>query len=337
LSKRTFDDQMRFPLSLVCLSQRLIFCSSNRPINCSGLSLARGPSRSPLVATLLNGYPGSGNTWLRLVIESLIGTSSGSIFPFDSTENVVFPYNKECNRFLALIKAHPSWTILCNEAGVPSLQGNNLCLRPNTNEYALCRRGGVISFRRIVFPVRDPILAIFSEFKRQISNSHVGQILHVNLSNAERWLRVAVSQSKSLNSTWNEVIYPFLTRFQSHLDSGGVTPATILEPRFLILRYENLLNQTQREHELLRILGFMNIPHQITKLEVRKRCSFPLSDDWRIHRANLRVQMPVIAELTELATIHFNPRFPCFLWDKLRWFTRNFSYPKHAIFAGCPD
>ena len=81
---------------------------------------------------MLYTFPGSGNTWMRLLLEYATGIYTGSIYN-DSTLVDILPGEKACNNRVSVIKIHPTTHAIDRLLG----DGHNL----NTI-HDKCRRGG---------------------------------------------------------------------------------------------------------------------------------------------------------------------------------------------------
>eukprot|EP00981_Chlorochromonas_danica_P010899 scaffold3532_cov182-Ochromonas_danica.AAC.2 len=114
-------------------------------------------------------FPGSGNTWGRLLLEYATGIYSGSV-------NVV--------------KVHPHTHTFAELHGVkvPSDDGK-------------CNKGNIKRFDRAILVLRDPFDSIWSEFQRRVSKSHVGGILRQEFD-WRRWQANAASLSHYYFKMW---------------------------------------------------------------------------------------------------------------------------------------
>ena len=121
---------------------------------------------------LLYSFPGSGSTWCRLLIDFASGIYSGSVYD-DSALFRVLPGEKMCNKMVSVIKAHPHIQTF------KILSSGNLLPKK-------CTTGNITHFNRAIFLVRNPYHAIWSEYQRRMSGSHVGWITKANL-NIRKW------------------------------------------------------------------------------------------------------------------------------------------------------
>jgi len=93
--------------------------------------------------TALASFPGSGNTWLRYLLQQATGILTGSIYKDYGLLKTGFPAENVCNSSVLLVKTH-EWG---SKAWAP--------------------------FSKAILLVRDPEKAIIAEFNRQ-SGGHIG-------------------------------------------------------------------------------------------------------------------------------------------------------------------
>lgn len=138
---------------------------------------------------MLYTFPGSGNTWCRLLIEYGTGIYSGSVYNDQSLLHSL-PGEFTCNWQVSVIKIHPhTHPFEGLRTGVFNSDANK------------CKRGGVDKIRRAILLIRDPYDSIWSEFQRRITQSHVGGVLKANF-NWPRWQANAAALSHAYNLMW---------------------------------------------------------------------------------------------------------------------------------------
>ncbi|XP_049941719.1 WSCD family member AAEL009094-like [Schistocerca serialis cubense] len=128
----------------------------------------------PVVA--LVSFPGSGNTWLRYLLQQATGVYTGSVYKDFGLLKNGFPAESVCNGSVLVVKTHESGA----EARAP--------------------------FSRAVLLVRAPAPAILAEFNRQ-SGGHVGfaspDRYHRNRGKYwESFVRSMVAKWRALNLDW---------------------------------------------------------------------------------------------------------------------------------------
>jgi len=103
---------------------------------------------------LLLSFPGSGNTWARLLIEIGTGINTGDIYTDHSLKSV-FAGEKSCGKRVSVIKLHP--------------QDMNITI-PGQVYHTLpgikCQRIGTTYFDRALIIHRNPFSAFWSEYQR---------------------------------------------------------------------------------------------------------------------------------------------------------------------------
>lgn len=100
-----------------------------------------GSSEKPIAA--LASFPGSGNTWLRYMLQQATGILTGSVYKDYGLLKSGFPAESISNTSVLLVKTHEWGNIVHNKFG------------------------------KAILLVRDPAKAILAEFNRQ-SGGHVG-------------------------------------------------------------------------------------------------------------------------------------------------------------------
>jgi hypothetical protein len=120
------------------------------------------PQQKSRLPPMLYTFPGSGNTWGRLLIEHATGIYTGSVYN-DRTLLSALPGELTCNWRVSVIKVHPHTHSFADlYSGRFHSDGNQKC-----------KRGGVKRFERAVLLIRNPFDSIWSEYQRRITQSHV--------------------------------------------------------------------------------------------------------------------------------------------------------------------
>lgn len=112
------------------------------PSDVSASLQLQGMPSAPML-TALASFPGSGNTWLRYLLQQATGILTGSIYKDYGLLKTGFPAENVCNSSVLLVKTH-EWG---SKAWAP--------------------------FSKAILLVRDPEKAIIAEFNRQ-SGGHIG-------------------------------------------------------------------------------------------------------------------------------------------------------------------
>lgn len=152
-------------------------------------SFINGVGRSP---PLLFSFPGSGNTWVRLLIEYSTGILTGSLY--DDLKLVgVLPGEMQCSAHESAIKAHPTYH------NIKDLRKGEII----TGTKHKCKKGDVESFQRVAVILRDPYDAIWSEYEREFSESHTGGILRKKFSSKD-FEKKAIELAKGVRKMYTE-------------------------------------------------------------------------------------------------------------------------------------
>jgi hypothetical protein len=241
--------------------------------------------------TLLMSFPGSCNTWVRLLIESATGTYTGSIYS-DPGLATLLPMEARCGLRMSVIKGHPENFSRCGPL--------YLCIDNGPQEIKKCRTGMIYEWKKFVFIARDPMRSIFAEVQREITLQHSGVVTEVDESVLEMWNTHSVRIANEIRIKWNDVIYPMM---KLHSPSN-----------FLLIHYEDLTNPSKQVRTLSLIPKFLKFPTSQERLE----CAFILSESTNIHRKSV---------LTWDKLMRNDSRLACQLWQNIEYFSRNLSYP----------
>lgn len=244
--------------------------------------------------TLLLSYPGSGNTWVRLLVESVTGILTGSVYTKDESLEQVFEGENRCGLRLSAIKGHPFSFDPC---------GEYLCLTNGPKDsISKCKRGMIPNFKKFIFVARSPIKSFIAEFQRFLTNSHNGTgIQRLGRYTIARFKGTCRMLAQELSYGWDNKVYPMMQRHSPH--------------NFLVLKYENLVNKSTRMDELRRVPAFLGFPVSEDRLE----CAFALSESDSVHRKS--------SITLESFKTNEDFKFQCTIWNKIKYMSGNFSYP----------
>lgn len=204
------------------------------------------------IAVALASFPGSGNTWLRSLLEKATGVCTGSTTCDVSLRASGFIGEFADSSSLLVVKTHkliPRWA-------------------KNIHHYEEER------FNKAVVLVRNPFHALVADWHRRVANglmsgtvnvhSHVAQAgpewFGEPLFNASQSDRVFMVYPSTLSAGHNPLWEKYV-KARSHLWSD-VIEHWILEAepeRVLVVLYEDLVNDTSRELE--HILNFLSHPY----------------------------------------------------------------------------
>ncbi len=255
--------------------------------------------------TALWSAPGSGNTWLRLLIEYSTGLATGSVYA-DGQLAAVMPSEgwptatrADCRDMIAL-KTHAGLT---DHAASPT---------------AVC--GGAIS--RAIFLVRHPFAAAWAEFQRSVfwrsSQSHAAAVSEL-----------PPASSQGFWKGWHHFATSFGRRWAELIDGDGVksTPSGGHSFRtwarrglaYQWLRYEDLQDPTRRELELLRVIGFVTREEHHPPPSVL-RCAFEHASTNATRRAS--------SAATRRAMFENSERTGSAVWRRVAPVARRFKYTR---------
>lgn len=120
---------------------------------------------------ILYTFPGSGSTWLRMLLDRATGIYSGSMYGDEKLIDVL-PGEIFCSKLVTVIKVHPHHRGFRDNNWFTDLSKGTQKAIPQ------CYNAGVERFDKAILLIRDPFDSIWSEYQRQNSNniSHVGTI-----------------------------------------------------------------------------------------------------------------------------------------------------------------
>ena len=293
---------------------------------------------------LLLSFPGSGNTWVRLLLEYATGYCSSTIYwDHDKELQKVFKAEEKCGLRQIVHKAHPEdlvWRGFMDRANV-EIKGPTALRSSNKHVRRKCDRSFVRHWDKILLLVRDPYRSILSDYQRMVTNSHVGAYdpgsghgTPIRLRNqgdgggSERktltakdfWLIVAKNKALSYRDKFDDILYPILRN--PNPDPGALMPLKhpLYNVSMGVVRYEILTDSDpeRREEELARAVRMLNVSTHTDRI----RCAFVLADDSRIRRGagtGPKLNMTVM-----YGSVQAN--LSLVLWEHLSGFATNFSY-----------
>jgi len=291
------------------------------------------------IPPLLLSYPGSGNTYLRAVLEYATSLISGSVYLSDKELNGIFPGEQICGRDCGLIKGHPTDFSIMVEVDIwnKPIKGNKGDKRERLRLLSRhmrrkCVKGNVRYWTRIILLVRDPFAAILSDFQRFVSNSHTGGVTSLDeklkdddtKTVREAWLDRSMITAKEFSASFSRVILPIL-RAKGNGMGGKYPDLGVTAPYPYIVRFENIVanaNKEERVDELERLIKavYPNLePAQPSRDKLR--CAFVLAD------AKAGITRSASKKLTtKQVYVDADPKLSCAMWKHVEGFAGNFSY-----------
>ncbi len=254
---------------------------------------------------LLLSFPGSGNTWIRLLIEYCTGYYTGSLYN-DNELNTVLVGEKSCGIRTAAIKSHPNELRI-----IPEKLPNGIIedrIKPlNKKERKKCNRGMVHNWEKIIMLVRDPFLSIFADTQRLISGHHSGSISYKVYNNhsyvQKRFHDIALISAKDYNYSWYNIILPSINSYK---------PENIYT-----LKYELMLQNSTKYLEINNLLQFMDYNVSIERIN----CSFLLSQSDYVYRSK-KLNPELVFKNMDIAF----PGFMCQMWSYVKNFSEYYKY-----------
>lgn len=202
-------------------------------------------------------FPGSGNAWVRLLIEYATGYYTGSMdtYDYEFLGEGGFIGEKSCGLRLAALRAHPHFFDFLNAK-----------LRFSHNfQRDKCKRGLIREMKRMIVLIRNPYDALWSYYQLLNSLTHSGY-LTTSTFDAENWLYLSPVVAGFWDSQFFRIVKPIFETFPA----ADVT----------IVKYEDLLDPNKREAALQDLMTFMqyNVPPE------KLACAFLLADKPFVHR-----------------------------------------------------
>ena len=205
---------------------------------------------------LLLSFPGSGNTWTRLLIEVSTGIYTGDIYTDHSLKSV-FAGEKSCGKRVSVVKAHPQdLNVSVSGEVYHTLPGNK------------CQRIGTTFFDKTVIIHRNPFKAIWSEFQRGGSRDRHAKGIPKDQFDWSIWKNFATKNILQFKQAWDEKYHHIFSTF-----SPG---------HFLVASYERLIsdNVEEKKDELRKIVQFLGFPLDEKRIE----CAFLISFNSKVMR-----------------------------------------------------
>jgi hypothetical protein len=245
------------------------------------------------VPPVLYTFPGSGNTWVRMLIEYATGIYTGSVYN-DGKIRIVMPGEFECSRRNSVIKVHPNHypgvSIAYRNASVERLKmevAAGIRLRSLPRKCQTADITGVLNiyrFKKAVLLIRNPFASMYSEAVRQLTHAHSGAPTIADFHTQKNLFLKKISiLSIHYRDMWAH--YSYLGQ-------------TLGVNNILFVKYETLLDTKKREEALKKIVLFLDMPNYNgikNKIEVMKdqyRCAFVMADNGLIHRSKNAIGAP---------------------------------------------
>ncbi len=245
---------------------------------------------------LLYTFPGSGNTWCRLLIEYATGIYTGSVYNDESLLKAL-PGEFTCNWQVSAVKAHPH-----------THRASELYSGQYNSDNNKCKRGNIQRFERSVLLIRDPFDSIWSEYQRRVSQSHVSGVLKEGF-NWHRWQANAANLAHAYLDMW-KLDHDLIERQSTSKD-------------YLYIKYEDLKNKANRVATLQKVVDFLRLPNtqSLTQKQLMKRleCAFILAENREAHRS-------IDKALFMTKDIAYKEEIACRMWSLFSSYASKYGY-----------
>jgi len=268
--------------------------SSTPPLSREECSLRYGARRfldpNPnFTPAVLYSYPGSGNTFTRLLIDHATGVYTGAILGVNDPRLAeALPGQSHCDSSVIAIKAHPK-----QFRPLKLLAGQ---LPDNCQAEGGLRQG----FERFILLSRDPYAAIWSEYQRRLNNGSHHQAADPAAFDPEHFGRVAMVFAQEYVTTLEN--FEFLkTKLPRH---------DILSVKYEDLTTTDVLTREAVLHDIVTFLGAT----KEAKDSRRCSCAFTLAD-----RPDTRRTREEDKEVRKAVTREeaYTPELACDMWELL--------------------
>eukprot|EP00755_Sulcionema_specki_P020617 Sspe_Gene.72395::Locus_43198_Transcript_1_1_Confidence_1.000_Length_3165::g.72395::m.72395 len=236
-------------------------------------------------------FPGSGNTWIRFLIEQATGIYTGSVYR-DLDIIKIMPGELRCDRSVVAVKGHPNWTPfdLVDRAYT---EGNRYWIngtdgkkgRPDLEQWhgvagipkfpvvrTFDEKCGGIRIHRALVVTRNPFSALWAEYQRVKSErvingvkeyGHVAKLLEKDFD--------PLDMRRHLISLMQDWLLQFVG-YEGFIERNGCE-SILFQP------FEELVNKVTRDYALQKITSHLRKP-----MATSPDCAFRLADHPAIRR-----------------------------------------------------
>ena len=265
------------------------------------------PKTEKKADVMLLSFPGSGNTWLRLLVEHATGYFSGSVdvndaelmrampgtfpLPFSLIPHPIplhptplhptpspspLPFllpiapsgESVCDSRVVFVKGHP---------GDLALNQMNHIWVTNRAQHHKCGEGGIFKFTRAIYLVRDARKAMIADFQRHVTQSHTGYVVKSSddgmavgkVSDAAAGGKTIIgSRSKATNAI--EPSQPFQPQIQRPFNLSEFTDYVDIASRQYEEKYQSIILPVIANwtQEDLLIIRFEDLLNRTTRTKV---------------------------------------------------------------------
>lgn len=214
-----------------------VHAKTSTPPQKADCHFVKGSGRSPVALVSL---PGSGNTWVRQLLEAATGVCTGGIYCDISLRAKGFAGEFVNGSSVLVVKTHEDYPVWSRSGGSS--------VATDVRE-TLSRSGEGKLFGAAIFLVRNPLDALVAEWNRNVANDFNPKTVtwgsHIERAGME-WF--------GKNTKWNEFVYEQSNRWKAMVKNWVLLNE---HQPVLVVKYESLLKDPLAE--LQRMVDFLNI------------------------------------------------------------------------------
>lgn len=275
------------------LATALCFCVLPQPSLAESSCAADLPSRrflddSSHVPALLWSFPGSGNTWARLLIEHATGIYTGSLYT-DPSLFELLAGERRCDASVSAIKIHTPGDV----GHFYRVRADVDCQKRHSH-YKCCtlwRTSTTSAYARILLLLRHPFSAFFSDFQRSFyalnpsfvdpsqprANPHTTTLPRARLAEI---MPIWVHHVTNVAFGWTEHCKAY-NRYIREAENSTVFPRPVL------VRYEDLKDPDARLGALRELVDALGLPLPRVTDEALE-CAFEAAEHGSVHRSTAK-------------------------------------------------
>jgi hypothetical protein len=197
-------------------------------------------------------FPGSGNTWVRMLIEYASGIHTGSVYR-DGKIEVLLPGEQFCGIYLSAVKVHPVHfsadailgIVNKSGSGLPSMNRKKVNSRPLPDKCRLADPS-LRKFTHAVLLIRNPFACMFSEAMRQMTHHHAGAL--------------SLAQFRDHQSLFLQKMDTLAHQYGAMWAHYSKVVQVMGLENVLFVKYEALLSTEGRDKVLRDIVSFLDMP-----------------------------------------------------------------------------
>lgn len=240
------------------------------------------------VPALLWSFPGSGNTWTRLLVERASGIFTGSIY----TDKALFeplPGERRCDGTVSAIKVHTPNDVeqfyrLRADKDCDDLHRLYKCC-------SLWRNASASTFPPLIVLMRHPFAAFFSDFQRSFYSLHPNALKSSRAPLNPHTTTLPRAMLEEVLPIWAHDVANLAYRWRDYckayqkyvrLSAEPAPEGNAKRPRPVLVRYEDLKDPERRLAALREIVDALELPLQVS--DEALECAFSAAEHGSIHR-----------------------------------------------------